>query len=1146
MPVTAAHNQPLTQTIINGERFYRISGSGEMRPFFMHIVSDANHWLFVSSNGGISAGRKDTDHALFPYYTDDKITDTAEITGSKTIFRVSREDKSIVWEPFSIRSEGALAITRNLYKSAAGNKILFEEILEDWQLCFQYEWNTSNLFGFVKQSRIINFSASHYSISVLDGLQNLLPYGVGSDLQNRVSNLADAYKRAELVPEAGLGIFALSAIITDKAEPSEALKATVAWSLGLEKPLYLLSSLQLGNFRNNKPLYQEHDRKGERAAYFVMADILLAPQEKKEWMLVADVARSQTAVIELAGQLQQDAGLVGKIREDIDLGTSRLVQLLAAADALQCTADPLQDARHYSNVLFNCMRGGVFDDNYRIEKSDFIAYLHKANQSLALSLTALPDAWPDSLDLFSLTTSARQNGDPDFIRLATEYLPLYFSRRHGDPSRPWNRFSVNTQKEDGTKNLDYEGNWRDIFQNWEALATAYPCFLEGMIYKLLNASTFDGYNPYRVTKEGFDWEVIEPDNPWSYIGYWGDHQVIYLLKLLEALQNYFPGTLGNLLSQNHFVYAHVPYKIKPFTALVKDPKNTVEFDLPADKLLRERMEKTGSDGALLHSRDGRIYRVSFIEKLLVPVLVKLSNFVPGGGIWMNTQRPEWNDANNALVGNGLSMVTLYYLRRYFHFLDSLLNEQADADLSFSAELAVFFRAQMECFNKIKSLEPAGIDDVLRKEIMTELGQAGSDYRVQVYENGFANKKVTLSAGELKNYCRIVLEVLDSTIRFNKRTDQLFHAYNLVQLQEQTAAIRPLSEMLEGQVAVLSAGCLTAKDSLQLLDALRASALYRPDQRSYLLYPDKQLPGFLEKNTFSEAEARRCSLLDQLLDADNREIIEKDAKGFVHFNGKFRNAAGLKTALDQLLKSNPRLAGSNCREVLDLFEKIFRHSEFTGRSGTFYGYEGLGCIYWHMVSKLLLAVQETVLRAVNENEDPALVSQLMQHYYNIAEGIGVHKSPTLYGAFPTDPYSHTPLGKGAQQPGMTGQVKEDILSRAGELGITVKNGRLAFNPVLVRRLAFLSAAREFVFYTVQGERRQIQVPGNSLFFTCCAVPVLYRIAEKPGLTVQKTDGTVTDYPATRLTEEDSRELFRRSGLISGITVFITEQQCITLN
>ena len=57
-----------------------------------------------------------------------------------------------------------------------------------------------------------------------------------------------------------------------------------------------------------------------------------------------------------------------------------------------------------------------------------------------------------------------------------------------------------------------------------------------------------------------------------------------------------------------------------------------------------------------------------------------------------------------------------------------------------------------------------------------------------------------------------------------------------------------------------------------------------------------------------------------------------------------------------------------------------------------------------------------------------------HYFEINAGIGAHKSPELYGAFPTDPYSHTPGGKGAQQPGMTGQVKEDILCRFGELGV----------------------------------------------------------------------------------------------------------------
>ena len=52
---------------------------------------------------------------------------------------------------------------------------------------------------------------------------------------------------------------------------------------------------------------------------------------------------------------------------------------------------------------------------------------------------------------------------------------------------------------------------------------------------------------------------------------------------------------------------------------------------------------------------------------------------------------------------------------------------------------------------------------------------------------------------------------------------------------------------------------------------------------------------------------------------------------------------------------------------------------------------------------------------------------------------------MYGAFPTDPYSHTPSFAGARQPGMTGQVKEDFLARLGELGAQVVAGRLRLGP-----------------------------------------------------------------------------------------------------
>src|SRR5262245_17443982 len=61
----------------DGERFYRILQAEAMKPFFMSVVSDSDHWLFVASNGALTAGRKSPAFALFPYVTEDKIVDSA-------------------------------------------------------------------------------------------------------------------------------------------------------------------------------------------------------------------------------------------------------------------------------------------------------------------------------------------------------------------------------------------------------------------------------------------------------------------------------------------------------------------------------------------------------------------------------------------------------------------------------------------------------------------------------------------------------------------------------------------------------------------------------------------------------------------------------------------------------------------------------------------------------------------------------------------------------------------------------------------------------------------------------------------------------------------------------------------------------------
>jgi hypothetical protein len=293
------------------------------------------------------------------------------------------------------------------------------------------------------------------------------------------------------------------------------------------------------------------------------------------------------------------------------------------------------------------MRGGIPDQGYVISRPDVEAFVARASREVfrrhARSLRELPETFPHH----ELLAWSRRQDDPDLERLAHEYLPLTFSRRHGDPSRPWNIFEIDIKDEEGRKKLNFQGNWRDIFQNWEALALSYPSYLESMIFKFLDASTADGYNPYRIMRDGFDWEIVDPHAAWTNIGYWSDHQVIYLLKLLEASAAHHPDALPSLLTRRVFAYANVPYRIRPYEALLEDPHNTIDFDATLDRTLRDDVSANGSDAALLRDRSGEIHHVNLTEKLLVLSLAKLFNYIPDAGLWSGTMptMPWWATAS---------------------------------------------------------------------------------------------------------------------------------------------------------------------------------------------------------------------------------------------------------------------------------------------------------------------------------------------------------------------------------------------------------------------------------------------------------------------------------------------------------------------
>jgi hypothetical protein len=202
----------------------------------------------------------------------------------------------------------------------------------------------------------------------------------------------------------------------------------------------------------------------------------------------------------------------------------------------------------------------------------------------------------------------------------------------------------------------------------------------------------------------------------------------------------------------------------------------------------------------------------------------------------------------------------------------------------------------------------------------------------------------------------------------------------------------------------------------------------------------------------------------------------------------------------------------------------------------HAYEGIGSVYWHMVTKLLLAVQEAVSDAVQRGGDDAEVVRLRDAYWRVHAGLGVNKTAAEFGAIPTDPYSHTPAHAGAQQPGMTGAVKEEMLARRRELGIGVVDGRIMFDGVLLRDSELLDEATEWTVPGVDLRDEVVQLPAGAVGSTFCQVPIVVAVGDgDPQIDVDFADGRTEHLQGDRLDRSDSALIFGRTGDVRQVRV-----------
>jgi hypothetical protein len=187
----------------------------------------------------------------------------------------------------------------------------------------------------------------------------------------------------------------------------------------------------------------------------------------------------------------------------------------------------------------------------------------------------------------------------------------------------------------------------------------------------------------------------------------------------------------------------------------------------------------------------------------------------------------------------------------------------------------------------------------------------------------------------------------------------------------------------------------------------------------------------------------------------------------------------------------------------------------------------------MVSKLLLAVQETILRTRTESSTSALIEK----YADIRRGLSFNKSAEQYGAFPTDPYSHTPKGQGAKQPGMTGMVKEEILTRQMELGFSVENGNIKFDSLLLDKQELLAIPTSYKYWNVSGQEDQVELTAGSMAYSICQVPVILKASDEPSIKVHLSNGLMQKIHGHILDTENSRLIFNRDSFVHHLEVFL---------
>ncbi|OZM58070.1 cellobiose phosphorylase [Lottiidibacillus patelloidae] len=731
-------------------------------------------WTFYVNRGqGIcSFGVKDKNSPIMEFSPANIAYKNVPVSGFRTFIKL--KDTGKVIEPFAPTPINP-KIKRNMYVSA--NQLTIEEVnnVEGLKVTVDYfNIPETNFAGLVRKVVITNLKGEDVEVEVLDGMPEILPYGVENAAYKEVGNLLrswmEVYNMENQIP-----YYHVRASMGDEAEVSEVTKGHFYLTFTEEEKLIT-------------PIV-------DAELVFGQDQSLQNPERFMSNSLTEIMNSSQVTANKVPCGFTPTTSKIGSNKSHTIcsiIGHVSSIELIQNQVDEMTSINFIEEKQRVANELVKELTNTI---NTSTSSNVFNEY---ARQSYLDNL--LRGGYPYILE----------NGKDGFVY-------HLFSRKHGDLERDYNFFSIAPEYYS-----QGNGNFRDANQNRRNDIYFNPKVGRFNVKMFMSLIQADGYNPLSVegcsftikndnkasvkdlleryvnshkqelekllqgkftpgkivnylTNENVDLSISEDEFLVEVLklseqnieasfgeGFWVDHWT-YNMDLVESYLDIYPEQLEDFM----FVDSSYTFFDSPVYVLPRSEK----YVLSKGKVRQygsiledeEKMEKLGislNDTNWLRTNHGLgdIYKTNLFVKLVSLSLNKFATLDPFGmGIEMEANKPGWNDAMNGLpgiFGSGLSET--FELKRVVQFVLSTIKKVKNQNVNLPNEIYTLMQGVAKNLEAYKQEE---LTDFTYWDVTSSLRE---EYRKQI-RFGIDGKEQEMNIEEIEAIFKQMLWKLNKGI-----------------------------------------------------------------------------------------------------------------------------------------------------------------------------------------------------------------------------------------------------------------------------------------------------------------------------------------------------------------------------------------------